>query len=102
MPELKVKNQEPLRKINDTKSLNRYYVFDLSNLEEKVFCLTLDVEQDFGARLDCPNYEGLSHIPQLVDLLKRHDIPLTCFMQGSILETHQTKIEPFLALDVEF
>ena len=86
----------------DTSGLKEYSVFDLGCLGNKVFCLTLDVEQDFGARLDCPNYEGLNHISELVDLLKRRDIPLTCFMQGSILETHQAEIEPFLELDVEF
>lgn len=82
--------------------LKEYSLIDLGSLREKAFCLTLDVEQDFGARLDSPNYEGLSHIPELVSLLKRRDIPLNCFMQGSILETHQAEIEPFLALDVEF
>ena len=89
---------------NDNRKCNpgQYSLIDLSKLKEKVFCLTLDVEQDFGARLSIPSFEGLSHIPELVDLLKRRDIPLTCFIQGSILETHQAEIEPLATLDAEF
>jgi peptidoglycan/xylan/chitin deacetylase (PgdA/CDA1 family) len=102
MFEERVKSKEIVRMVNDAKSLGEHSRLDLSRLGGKVFCLTLDVEQDFGARLGFASYEGMVHIPKLVDLLKRRDIPLTCFMQGSILETHQAEIEPFFTLDVEF
>ncbi len=77
-------------------------VVELSNLGQRAFCLTLDIEQDFGARLTEPSYEALRHIPDLVDFLKKRDISLTCFVQGSILETHPAEIEQLSALDVEY
>jgi peptidoglycan/xylan/chitin deacetylase (PgdA/CDA1 family) len=102
MLELKAKSQEPIREVNHTKSSGEYSLIDLRSLGGKVFCLTLDVEQDFGARLGSASYEGLEHIPELAGLLKRRDIPLTCFLQGSLLETHPAEIGLFHPLDVEF
>ena len=49
----------------------------------KTACLTLDLEQDYGDLLEKPGYEGLEHIPELVNLLKQRGLPLTCFVQGS-------------------
>ena len=81
----------------------KYTMLDLHNLKnEKVVCLTLDVEQDYGDLLDEPSYEGLQYIPDLVNFFKERDIPLTCFVQGSLLETHPNQIEQLSALDVEF
>ena len=77
-------------------------ILNLHNLKQKVACLALDVEQDYGDLLDEPSYEGLEHIPGLIKFLKGKDIPLTCFVQGSLLETHPTNIKELSALDVEF
>lgn len=78
-------------------------IIDCSELRnKKVACLTLDVEQDYGELLDEPSYEGLEHVPELVNLLKEKNIPLTCFVQGSLLETHSAQIEKLSALDVEY
>ena len=71
-------------------------------LKKKVACLTLDVEQDYGTLLEEPSYDGIEHIPDLVKFFKGRDIPLTCFVQGSLLETHPTQIKQLGALDVEF
>lgn len=80
-----------------------YTIVNLPNLKnERVACLTLDLEQDYGDLLDEPSYEGLEHIPELVNFLKERDIPLTCFVQGSILKTHPTQIKQLSALDIEF
>jgi peptidoglycan/xylan/chitin deacetylase (PgdA/CDA1 family) len=102
MLELHIKNREPLREVGNTKNLGDYSLLDISSLGKKVFCLTLDVEQDFGSRLGFTSYEGLEHIPELAGLLKRRDIPLTCFIQGSLLETHPDAIGLFHTLDAEF
>lgn len=102
MLEVKEKSPEPLQKINYTKSPGEYSLIDLSSLDEKAFCLTLDVEQDFGSRLGFESYEGLKHIPELAGVLKRREIPLTCFVQGSLLDTHPAEIGLFDSLDVEF
>lgn len=78
-------------------------IIDFSKLSnKKVACLTLDIEQDYGDLLENPSYEGLEHVPELVKILKEKNIPLTCFVQGSLLESHSTQIESFFALDVEF
>jgi len=81
-----------------------YTIINLHDfISEKVVCLTLDVEQDYAGLLDEPSYEGLSHIETLVDFLKERDIPLTCFIQGSLFETHSNELKKFLALDdIEF
>ena len=69
---------------------------------KKVACLTLDVEQDYGELLSEPSHEGLQHIPDLVAFFKEKDTPLTCFVQGSLLETHPSQVEQLSTLDVEF
>ncbi|MBT9139236.1 MAG: Peptidoglycan deacetylase [Syntrophomonadaceae bacterium] len=69
---------------------------------KKVACLTLDVEQDYGDLLEEPCYEGLEYIPELVNFFKEKGIPLTCFVQGSLFETHSDKIRQLAELNVEF
>lgn len=84
-------------------SKERYTIINLSELKnKKVVCLTLDVEQDYGGRLDKPSYEGLYHIEDLVNFLQERNIPLTCFVQGSLFETHPSELEKLATLDVEF
>ncbi len=68
----------------------------------KIACLSLDLEQDFGDLLDRPSYEGLDHIAEFAENFQRQRIPLTCFVQGSILETHPAQIKELLAIDVDF
>ena len=69
---------------------------------KKIACLTLDLEQDYGDLLEEPSYDGLEHISDLVAFFKEKDLPLTCFVQGSLFETHPTHIETLSTLDVEF
>lgn len=81
----------------------KYTTIDLGNLENnRIVCLTLDLEQDYGNLLDEPSYEGLQYISDLVNFFNEKNISLTCFVQGSLLETHPTEIEQLFALDVEF
>ncbi|MCL0075578.1 polysaccharide deacetylase family protein [Dehalococcoidia bacterium] len=79
-----------------------YTILTLHALKKKVACLTLDVEQDYGTVLEEPSYDGIEHIPDLVEFFKRRNIPLTCFVQGSLFETHPAQIEQLAILDVEF
>lgn len=84
-------------------SSSKYTIMDLCNLKgEKTVCLTVDVEQDHGGMLEEPSYEGIEHIPDLVSFFKERGIPLTCFIQGSLLETHPNAIKQLFALDTEF
>jgi len=78
-------------------------ILDLGDLKhKKVICLTLDLEQDHADLLDNPRFEGLHHIPNLVNFLKERGIPITCFVQGALLESHPTQIGQLSRLDVEF
>lgn len=82
---------------------SRYTIINCPELKNrKVACLTLDVEQDYGDLLEEPSYEGLEHIPELVNFFKEKAIPLTCFVQGSLFETHSNKIGQLAEVDVEF
>ena len=64
--------------------------------------MTLDVEQDYGDLLVEASYEGLQYIAELVNLFKERNIPLTCFVQGSLFESHPALVEQLSILDVEF
>lgn len=79
-----------------------YRLFNVNDLKEKTVCLTLDVEQDHGELLDEPAYEGFQHAGEFVDLFKELNIPLTCFVQGSLFESHPEVIEQLSGLDAEF
>jgi len=75
---------------------------DLSKIENRrIACFSLDVEHDYGTLSQVPQYEGLKNIPRLVGLFKDLDMPLTCFVQGSLFETHPEEINRFFDLDVE-
>lgn len=83
--------------------LSKYTIIDCPKLKNKrIACLTLDFEQDYGDLLEEPSHEGLEHVPELVNFFKEKGIPLTCFVQGSLLETHPAQIKQLSALDVEF
>ncbi len=82
--------------------IQKHTIIDLRNLEPRVACLTLDVEQDYGDLLEEPSYDELGYTSNLVDLFKEREIPLTCFVPGSLLATHPSEIEKLTALDVEF
>lgn len=75
---------------------------DLQRIEsQKIACFSLDVEHDYGTLSQVPQYEGLKNIPRLVGLFKDLNMPLTCFVQGSLFETHPEEVNQFFELDVE-
>jgi len=76
---------------------------DLSFIaDRRIACLSLDVEQDYGTLSRTPQYEGLKNIPILVKYLEDRSIPLTCFIQGSLFETHPEELNDFFKLNIEF
>lgn len=78
-------------------------VLDLGELRgQKVVCLTLDLEQDHADLLDVPHYEGVIHVPDLAQFLSAREMPLTCFVQGSLLQSHPAEIGCLSTVDVEF
>ena len=81
----------------------QYYPVNLGQFEDKkIACLTLDVEHDYGTLLTKPTFEGMRNIPLLVDFLNAKNIPLTCYVQGSLFETHGQDINYLSKLDVEY
>jgi len=81
----------------------KYQEVDVNTLtNNKIICLTLDLEQDFGDLLDQPTFNGLEHVSKLVGYLKERNIPITVFIQGSILDSYPKVIDNFSNLDVEF
>ena len=81
----------------------KYKEVDISRLQNnKRLCLTLDLEQDYGDLFDKPSYDGISYIPDLISFVKKKDIPLTVFVQGSLLEKFPDAIGQLTKLDVEF
>jgi len=80
----------------------KYVETDVCLENSKGICLTLDLEQDYGDLLDKPVYNGLTYIPDLVSRLKDSHVPLTIFVQGSLLENFPNAIERLCKLDVEF
>ena len=80
-----------------------YTVINFPDLQNRrIACLTLDLEQDYGDLLEKPSYEGLEHIPELVNFFKERGSSLTYFVQGSLLETHLDKVKQLSQIDTEF
>lgn len=81
----------------------KYKEVDISpKLDSSSVCLTLDLEQDYGDLLDKPTYDGISYIPEVISFAKERNIPLTVFVQGSLLAKFPSAIEQLTKLDVEF
>ena len=53
---------------------------------DRVVYLTLDFECDFGTALSENHYEAVDCVPEVVDVLQRADVPLTCFVQTELLD----------------
>jgi peptidoglycan/xylan/chitin deacetylase (PgdA/CDA1 family) len=64
--------------------------------------LTLDLECDYGTAGDATRFDAAdaAHVERLVDLLERHDAPLTCFVQTRVLEERPESVELLRDADV--
>jgi peptidoglycan/xylan/chitin deacetylase (PgdA/CDA1 family) len=60
---------------------------------ERTVYLTLDFECDFGTASRQNRYEAVGDVGQLVSLLERVEIPLTCFVQTEVLQERPTTVE---------
>jgi len=80
-------------------------VVELDTIGTPIACITLDLEQDFGHLghyMKCPTFDALSLTDVLMDYLSRVGLPITCFVQGSVLETHPDLIDRMRKYNVEF
>ncbi|WP_324759567.1 polysaccharide deacetylase family protein [Haloarcula sp. GH36] len=55
--------------------------------------LTLDFECDYGTALSKNRYEAVKHVGQLVEILERLEIPVTCFVQTELLTEAPETVE---------
>ena len=63
--------------------------------------LTLDLEQDYGTAAPGVAFESAARTDVLVDILERHDVPLTCFVQTQALETVPQAVRTLEACGVD-
>ena len=61
---------------------------------------TLDYECDFGTALPENTYGAIDHTRNLVSLLERLDVPLTCFVQTELLDERPEAVERLRKSDV--
>ncbi len=81
----------------------KYNFIDLEKFKNvKIACITLDLEQDHGGLLKEPAHEAFLSTDHLINYFKERSIPLTCFVQGSLFETHPEVVEDFSSLNIEF
>lgn len=60
--------------------------------KNKKICFTLDLEQDYGR---IKEYSAFASIPALIDLFKKHNLKLTIFAAGKIIEERPDIIKKF-------
>lgn len=72
-------------------------------LDQRV-CLTLDLECDYGTALSEKHYGSTDRVADLVSVLERHEVPLTCFTQTELFEERPAVVEALAdaAVPVEF
>jgi peptidoglycan/xylan/chitin deacetylase (PgdA/CDA1 family) len=61
--------------------------------QDRVACLTVDLEHDFGDLNPSPTFEGLRLLPQLLEFADARNVPLSWFVQGSLFESHPGAVE---------
>jgi peptidoglycan/xylan/chitin deacetylase (PgdA/CDA1 family) len=85
-------------------NIARSEYIDFSNklMGEKTICLTLDLERDYGDYFENIAYDGLKYISNVTSFLEERKIPITVFVQGSLLNQYPEAVEAFTNLDVEF
>ena len=60
--------------------------------KQKIACLTVDLEQDYGDLCPAPAFAGLELVPPLLQFARDHEVPLSWFVQGALFETHPTVV----------
>jgi peptidoglycan/xylan/chitin deacetylase (PgdA/CDA1 family) len=63
------------------------------NNPDKLACLTVDLEHDFGDLNPSPTFEGLALVPRLVAFARDSETPLSWFVQGLLFDEHPRSVE---------
>lgn len=64
------------------------------------FYLTLDLECDYGTALPDNTYQAVDAVGQLIDLIERYDLPLTCFVQTELLDERPGAVDALQSASV--
>lgn len=71
----------------------------MTNQKEKYFCLSLDLEKDYGY---FETYQAFNNLDSIFDLLKKYNLKLTVFLVGYLIEQKPEIIEKLKTAPVEF
>ncbi len=66
---------------------------------EKIFCLTLDLERDYGL---FNTYQSFENIDLFLALVKKYELKITVFLVGNLIEQRKDIIKCFKGVPVEF
>lgn len=88
---------------NDTQNVQRGS--DIIRLDrwpvDKTVFLTLDLECDYGTAIRPNHFESASRTRVLTDILEKHSVPLTCFLQTEVIEKAPAGIRTLENSDVD-
>lgn len=70
-------------------------------INEKLLCLTIDVEPDFGGLTKTTRYYGKDHLIRLKDLLYKFNLKLTAFVTGKTLEENPEIYDLLCSMNAE-
>jgi peptidoglycan/xylan/chitin deacetylase (PgdA/CDA1 family) len=73
----------------------------MTNNKNKICCLTLDLEADHGLK-EQKYFEAAHGCDGFLALVRKHNIPLTVFVLGKILEERNSLIDKFKNFNFEF
>jgi hypothetical protein len=66
-------------------------------LSQRLVSFSLDLEEDHSGLSDKMQYEGAEHLPEVLELFDRNEIPLSIFVSGDFLERRGKVIEGLTA-----
>lgn len=84
MTEQPAPNDRACRQLTDSTERDETVVLDQWPVK-KNFYLTLDLECDYGTLTRSNTFHAVSAVPKLVEIVERHGVPLTCFLQTELL-----------------
>jgi len=67
----------------------------------KNICFTIDIEPDYGGLLKTDQYEGLKDLPKILEIIKKYDLKVTCFVTGKTFEDNDSLIDILREMESE-
>jgi hypothetical protein len=67
----------------------------------KKICFSIDIEPDYGGLLSDDKYEGLKDLPKLLEIVKKNELKITCFVTGKTFEDNDGLIDILKEMNAE-